>query len=281
MAKLVISGSSSQWENLLKNLGAWQGSFTRLSPWGEVVEDIPTLVTLEGLNENQTVRQTIQHFSLDGEAVQTKVLEYSSLNRSVLFFENGSFSQGSIQFGPFSEFGAELGFIDEDRRLRLVQLFDTDSNLSSLTLIRECRMNTEAPRPALTVEMLLGDWQGEAVTLYPDWRSPDIYPTTLSLQLQGDRLSQRITTPSLKFTSTAKVDGPVLLFDQREPAVQVLLLPDGASCTAPQAIPKGQPFFLEAGWLVEENLRQRLIRSYDAQGGWSSLTLVIERKLVK
>lgn len=162
--------------------------------------------------------------------------------------------------------------------MRLVQLFDTDSNLSSLTLIRECRMNTEAPRPPLTVEMLLGDWQGEAVTLYPDWRSPDIYPTILSVQLQGDRLSQRLTTPNIEFTSIAKIDGPILLFDQRQPPVQVLLLPDGASCTAPRAIPKGQPFFLEAGWLIEENLRQRLIRSYDARGGWSSLTLVIERK---
>jgi hypothetical protein len=278
---MATSGSSSQWQNLLCNLGAWQGSFTRISPQGEVAEDIPTLVTLEGLNDNQTVRQTIEYFFREtGEVVQKKVLEYSSLNRSVLFFEDGSFSQGSIQFGPFSEFGAELGFIHGDRRLRLVQLFGTDSHLSSLTLIRERRMNTQAPqRPHLTLEMLLGDWQGEAVTLYPDWRSPDIYATTLSLQRQGDRLCQRLTTPRLELTSTAKIDGSTLLFDQRQPAVQVLLLPDSASCTAPQSIPKRQPFFLEAGWLVEENLRQRLIRSYDAQGGWSSLTLVIERKL--
>ncbi len=276
---MATSSSSSQWENLLRHLGAWQGSFTRLSSQGEVEEDIPTLVTLEGLNDNQTVRQTIQYFSREtGEVVLEKALEYSSLNRSVLFFEHGPFSQGSIQFGPFSEFGAELGFINGDRRLRLVQLFGTDSHLSSLTLIRERRMNTQAPeRPPLTLEMLLGDWLGVAVTLYPDWRS-DIYSTTLSLQRQGDRLSQSLTTPSLQLTSTAKIDGSTLLFDQREPPVQVLLLPDGASCTAPRAIPKSQPFFLEAGWLVEENMRQRLIRSYDAQGGWSSLTLVIERK---
>lgn len=270
---------SSQWTNLLQNLGAWQGSFTRLSPQGEIKQDIPTLVTLEGVNERQTVRQTIQHFSEAGEVVQEKVLEYSSLNRSVLFFENGAFSQGSIQFGPFSEFGAELGFINGDRRLRLVQLFNTDSHLSSLTLIRE-RSDPEAvEHPPLTLEMLLGEWQGEAVTLYPNWRNAETYPTALSIKMSGDRLSQCLTTPSLKFTSTAKIDGSILQFDQGGYPVQVLLLADGASSTTPLTIPNGCPFFLEAGWLVAKNLRQRMIRSYDAQGGWSSLTLVTERKI--
>jgi hypothetical protein len=276
-----MTSVSSQWANLLQNLGAWQGSFTRLSPQGEIKQDIPTLVTLEGVNDHQTVRQTIQHFSqATGEVVQEKVLEYSSLNRGVLFFENGAFSQGSIQYGPFSEFGAELGFINGDRRLRLVQLFNTDSHLSSLTLIREHRLKTEvAERPPLTLEMLLGEWQGEAVTLYPDWRNAETYPTALSIEMSGDRLSQCLTTPGLKFTSTAKIDGSILQFDQGNYPVQVLLLADGASSTTPLTIPKGQPFFLEAGWLIEPNLRQRLIRSYDAQGGWSSLTLVTERKI--
>lgn len=277
----MTSGSTSQWANLLQNLGAWQGSFTRLSPQGELQQDIPTLVTLEGMNDNQTIRQTIQHFSpITGEVVQEKVLEYSSLNRSVLFFENGAFSQGSIQFGAFSEFGAELGFINRDRRLRLVQLFNPDSQLSSLTLIREHRLNTAASeRPPLTLEMLLGEWQGEAVTLYPDWRNAESYATTLSIHKVGDRLFQRLTTSSLELSSTATIDASTLRFDQGEYPVQVLLLADGASSTTPLSIPKGRSFFLEAGWLVEENLRQRLIRSYDAQGGWSSLTLVTEHKI--
>lgn len=276
----MTSGSSSQWENLLQNLGAWQGSFTRLSPQGEIQQDIPTLVTFEGVNDNQTIRQTVQHFSSDGEVVEEKVLVYSSLNRGVLFFEDGAFSQGSIQFGPFSQFGAELGFINENRRLRLVQLFDKNSNLSRLTLIRERLLDTQAPeRPPLTVEMLLGEWQGEAVTLYADLRNPESYCTSLSIQMVGDRLSQRLTTPSLEFTSTAKIDGSILYFDQGSHPVQVLLLPDGASSTTPLTIPKGCPFFLEAGWLIAENLRQRMIRSYDAKGGWISLTLVTERKI--
>lgn len=283
-----MTSGSSQWTNLLQNLGAWQGSFTRLSPQGEIQEDIPTLVTLEGMNNNQSIRQTNQHFSTTGEVVQEKVLEYSSLNRGILFFENGAFSQGSIQSAPFSEFGAELGFINGDaygnaervRRLRLVQLFDTDSNLSRLTLIREHRLNTPpSERPFLTVEMLLGEWQGEAVTIYPDWRNADTYPTMLSIRLKGDRLSQHLKTPQFELTSTANINSSILQFDQGSHQVQVLLLADGASSTTPLTIPKNNPFFLEAGWLIADNLRQRLIRSYDAKGGWSSLTLVTERKI--
>jgi hypothetical protein len=274
------ASSTSQWERLLCHLGAWQGSFTRLSPQGTLCEDSPSLVTLTGLNQNQTIRQTIQHFSPEtGELQQNNELEYSSLGRGVLFFEDGSFSQGSIQFSPFSEFGAEMGFIQGDRRLRLVQLFDKESCLTSFTLIREHRQDTpKADSPALTLEQLIGDWQGEAVTLYPDLRPPDRYHTTLSVQQQGDRLHQRLTAPQMELASTAKISGPLLLFEQGNYPVQVLLLPGGASSNTPLAIPRRQPFFLEAGWLVEENFRQRLIRSYDANGEWSSLTLINERR---
>lgn len=272
---------TAQWDNLLRHLGTWQGYFTRLSPQGAIAANIPSLVTLEGLNQNQTIRQTIQQFSPEtGDLQQNRVLEYSALNRSTLFFENGAFSQGSIQFGPFSEFGAELGFIQADRRLRLVQLFDKESRLSSFTLIREHRQHIPMfDRPPLTLEMLLGEWQGEAVTLYPDWRTPSRYSTALSIWQVGDRLHHRLTAPQIELTSTAQINGSILLFDQGKHPVQVLLLPDGASSNTPLTIPKGQPFFLEAGWLIEENLRQRLIRSYDAKGEWSNLTLIIERKV--
>ncbi|MBE9180559.1 DUF3598 family protein [Oculatella sp. LEGE 06141] len=278
----------SQWDSLLKHLGAWQGSFTRLSPHGEWVNDVPTCVTLAGINQNETMRQTIQYFSPDRQAVtEEKVLEYASLNRSTLFHEDGAFSQGSIQFGPLAEFGAEFGFIDNigavapgNRRLRLVQLFDKTSNLSSLTLIREQRQDTFAPeRPHLTLEQLLGHWHGDAVTLYTDWRSPDSFSTSLTLRVEGNRLHQSLTMPGRELTSTAQIDGSRLLFNQGPHPVQVLLLPDGASCNTPLTIPRQAPFILEAGWLIAPNLRQRLIRSYDAQGGWVSLTLVTEQKV--
>jgi hypothetical protein len=274
----------SQWECLLKNLGEWQGSFTRFSPQGEQLEDTPTVVSLEGLNDNQTIRQIVRRLPPD-QPVDEKVLEYSSLNRSVLFFENGAFSQGSIQWGPFSEFGAELGLIEDNRRLRLVQLFNKESQLSRLTLIREKLAGTNAPeRPALTLEQLLGEWQGEAVTIYPDWRSPDTYLTQLKLHCENsDRLVQQLTFGTgasvRTITSTAKINGSILHFDQSPLPTQVLLLPDGASSTCPLQVKPGHFFILEVGWLLQPDRRQRLVRSYNDKGEWVSLTLVREQRV--
>lgn len=281
----------TQWECLLQNLGDWQGSFTRFSPEGELIEDIPTVVSLHGLNNNQTIRQIIRRCPRD-QPVEEKILEYSSLGRGVLFFENGAFSQGSIQLSPFGEFGAELGLIAGDRRLRLVQLFE-DRKLTKITLIREIAdTTTSEPRqssPAaaidnkLKVEDLLGDWQGEAITIYPDRRSPDTYPVQLQVAKSGaSQITQQLTISqgnSIQVNSKARIEGSLLYFDEGSQPNQVLLLPDGASATCPQEVKSGQAFFLEAGWLLQPNLRQRLIRRYDDKGGWSSLTLVTERKL--
>lgn len=276
----MVEAKPSQWQCLLQNLGAWQGSFTRFSAAGIRQEDIPSLVTLEGLNDNRTVRQTIQQFSATGELIYDRVLEYSTVNRSTLFFTNGAFSQGSLQFGLFSEFGAELGLMAGDRRLRVVQQFDKASQLAQLTLIREHRQPTpKSERPVLTVPQLLGTWQGEATTLYPDWRKVQ-YSTRLTVALEGDRLVQHLSTPELQFTSTAEIAANRLLFDQGKYPIQVLLLPDGASSNTPLSIPRGLPFFLEAGWLIQANVRQRMIRSYDAQGEWVSLTLINEQKIL-
>jgi hypothetical protein len=279
----------SQWECLLQNLGKWQGSFTQLAPNGEVLADTPTVVAFEALNNNQTMRQLVRRFlpSQNGSEpeIQDKILEYSSLNRGTLFFENGAFSQGSLQLGPFAEFGAELGLIAGNRRLRLVQLFNREGNLHQLTLIRETRAETEpVERPPLQLSDLLGEWQGEAVTLYPDWRSPDTYATHLKLHQDGaDRVVQKLTfglgDTARTITSTARIDGASLRFEQNAQAVQVLLLANGASSNCPQHLKVGQPFVLEVGWLLGPDLRQRLVRRYDAQGGWSSLTLVTEQRM--
>lgn len=281
----------SQWECLLQNLGEWQGSFTRFSPQGKLSEDTPTVVSLAGLNHHQTIRQIIRRCP-PNQPVEEKVLEYSSLGRGVLFFDNGAFSQGSIQFSPFSTFGAELGLIDRDRRLRLVQLFDKAAKLEMITLIREHLAGTvTTERPPLTVTDLIGEWQGEGVTIYPDRRSPEVYLTTLQVQQDSDdQLTQRLTInsdgrrnidpASFSMSSTAKIQGSNLYFNSGSQHYQLLLLPDGASSTSPQQINPRQAFFLEVGWLLQPHLRQRLIRWYDAQGEWSNLTLVTEKKAI-
>ncbi|MEG3899611.1 MULTISPECIES: DUF3598 family protein [unclassified Microcoleus] len=278
----------SQWENFLQNLGEWHGSFTKLSPRGEVLQDTPSIISLEGLNDNKTVRLKLRRFSPNpsgvGEPeVSELVREYQGLGRDILFFENGAFCQGTIQLAPYSECGAEFGFIYNHRRLRFVQLYNIDGNLSNLTLIREKQLDKNVPeRPPLNVEDLLGEWQGEAVTIYPDSRSPDTYSTNLQLHLDGaDRLVHKITFGSNAsvITSSARIDGSVLHFNEGALSVQVLLLPDGGSCTLPVKIESRKPIFFEAGWLVEPDLRFRMIRSYNDRGEWVSLTLVTERKI--
>ncbi|MCG6137301.1 MAG: DUF3598 family protein [Nostoc sp. LLA-1] len=265
---------ASQWESLLQNLGEWQGSFTRFSPQGTLLEDIKSVVSLSGLNNNQTIRQVV---SRQGQA--DLVLEYSSVARSTLFFANGAFSQGSIQLAPFTEFGAELGLIHEHRRLRLVQLFNKNSQLDKITLIREHLAGTEpVERPTLQIEDLLGEWQGEAVTIYPDWRSPDKYSTNLKLQLDDTgRLIQSLSFGERTITSTGTINGSKINFDQNQ--IQVLLLLNGASATSPLQLQLRQPLFLEVGWLIQPHLRQRMIRSYNDKGEWVSLTLVTEEKV--
>jgi len=267
----------SQWECFLQNLGVWEGSFSNFSPQGTLLNDTPSRLSLEGLNNNQTVRLTLCRSGRDD-----LVKEYSSLGRSLLFFENGSFSEGGIQLGPFSEFGAEVALVYENRRLRLVQLFDNTGQLKELILIREHLAGTPAAeRPPLQINDLLGEWQGQAVTIYPDWRSPDTYSTTLKLQLDDTgRLIQSTSFAERTITSTAIIKDPIVLFDQDpEKQVQVLLLPDGASATSPLKVQLRQPFFLEVGWLIQPNLRQRMIRSYNEKGEWVSLTLVTEERV--
>ncbi len=269
--------TKSQWERLFKNIGEWQGSFTRFSPEGTLLGDIKSFVSFEGLNNNQTMRQIVRR-----EGQEDLVLEYSSLSKGTLFFENGSFSYGSIQLGPFTEFGAELGLIHENRRLRLVQLFAKNGQLDQITLIREHLAGTEVTdNPPLQIDDLLGEWQGEAVTIYPDWRSPDTYSTTLKLQLDlTGRLVQNTSFAQRTITSTGTIQGSTILFEQNpQNKVQVLLLPNGASTTSPLHIQLRQPLFLEVGWLIKPNLRQRMIRHYNDKGEWTSLTLVIETKV--
>ncbi|MBW4644443.1 MAG: DUF3598 family protein [Goleter apudmare HA4340-LM2] len=267
----------SQWLCLLENLGEWQGSFTRFSPQGTLLEDIPSIVSFEGLNNNQTMRQIVRR-----QGQEDLFLEYSSLGKSTLLFENGAFSQGSIQLAPFTEFGAELGLIHENRRLRLVQLFNKNGQLDKLTLIREHLAGTEfTENSQLKIDDLLGAWQGEAITIYTDLRPSTTTSTNLKLELDTTgRLIQSLSFGEHIITSSATINGSIIHFDEdTQKQVQVLLLPNGASATSPLKVNLRQSFILEVGWLIKPNLRQRMIRSYNEKGEWTSLTLVTEARL--
>lgn len=274
----------AQWDCFLKNLGEWHGSFTRFSPQGEQTSDTPTLVTFEGLNDNQNVHQVVRYMP-PNEPSRDVVVDYEDLNRSIIFFENGAFSQGSMQWGPYSTFGAEFGIIDNEfgdgtRRLRMVELYNTDSKLERLVLIREKLPDSNVPdRPTLSVDSLLGEWQGEATTLYADLSNPSKFSSKLRIkQIDSDRIEQSLSFGERTISSTARIAGTRLLFESDFPT-QVMLLADGASCNCPLEVKLGHNFVLEMGWLLQPNIRQRIIRSYNEKGNWVSCTLVTERKI--
>lgn len=277
----------AQWDCFLKNLGEWHGSFTRFSSQGEEIADTPTLITLEGQNNNQHVHQVVRYLPPD-EPSRDVVVDYDSLNRSILFFENGAFSQGSMQWGPYSTFGGEFGLIDNQfgdgtRRLRMVELYNSNSQLERIVLIREQLPQSNVPeRAPLTLDSLLGEWSGEAITLYADLRKPSKFSSYLQIKQQDENhIQQSLSFGDRSICSTARVEGSRLLFETNNDfPTQVMLLPDGASCHCPLNVKLGHNFVLEMGWLLRPNIRQRIMRSYNEQGNWVSCTLVTEEKIV-
>lgn len=278
-----MSDPTSQWQRLLKNRGVWQGSFTQFSPDGLQLADTPTEVALLPYDNDRAMRQEIRRYpqpNYQGQPSET-VLDYRSLNRSTLFFEDGAFSQGSPQRGPFSEFGAELGLIAGERRLRVVEMFDKAGELSKITLIREKLKGSDATeRPTLKIDDLIGVWQGESVTQYADLRPNIVQASELRIERESDdRIRQTVTLDGQQIISTTgRLVGKKVSFTHGSQLAQVLLLPDGASTMCPRCITPRKPLLLEVGWLLDANTRQRMIRGYDAAGAWANLTLVTETK---
>jgi Domain of unknown function (DUF3598) len=267
---------TSQWQGLLQNLGTWHGSFTQLSPKGIQRQDTPSQVTLCLSEDEKTV-----FFSLQREASAEITLQfnYPGPGLQVPFFEDGCFSQGSLQHAPHTQFGAEFALIEGDRRLRLVQLFDQGTELTSLTLIRENRADNSVQSPPLTIDALVGTWQGEATTLYADYRSPEIMPTQLKVEQVGDQLTQTLQFGAHTLQSSAQIEENGLHFKDGTQPMQLLCLPGGASALYPTHIQPRSPFVIETGWLVESSLRKRMVRNYGDHGEWISITLVSERKV--
>lgn len=272
----------TKWEHFLQNLGEWQGSFTQFSLAGEPLGSTNSIIDLESFDSDRAVRFRVRRFGNGGyDTAPTYDLqqEYRSLGRQILVFDTGAFSKGTLQVAPFSEFGAEYGFVMGDRRLRLVQLFNKQGDFQGLTLIREFRAGGNGrERSPLTVENLLGVWEGHARTQYADTREPTDSSTRLEIVRKGDRhLLHSSTLAGRTRTSTVRVEGKQLWFEDNARVMTVL--PDGASSHIPLKVEHRQAFFVEAGWLVEPAERHRLIRHYDDKGAWSGSTYVRERKL--
>lgn len=146
-----------QWEYVLQNLGKWQGSFTLIAANGEILEDIPSHISLTGTEDNKTIHLVLTRYypitpgSSELEAKEL-VLDFSAPAAGAIFFETGAFSEGGIYASTLGRFGGEFCLVSptKDRRLRIVQIFNETKEFSRLTLIREHRQGFDVPeRPPL------------------------------------------------------------------------------------------------------------------------------------
>lgn len=293
---------ASQWQNFQRNLGDWRGSFTNLDAAGQPLESTPSLLTLSSAEEGRVVHFRLRRFAggdVSAPPIQDTAQEYRTLGKQVVFFDNGSFSKGSLQIAPATRFGAEYGFISGDRRHRLVQLFGDDGGFTSLVLIREFRAGSAAgERPPLSLDQLIGSWQGQAATIEADWPEPTLATASIAVE-QPDGRGLRLETQLGEEHTVVRgcleeVDrtgagvggaaGPRYAVDDLssdgEPPARLLLLPDGGLSLAPLHLTHRQAFRVEAGWLESPDCWQRLIRRYGPRGEWLSSThLVLRRNL--
>ncbi|QFZ92989.2 DUF3598 family protein [Synechococcus elongatus] len=266
----------SVWNCLLENVGEWRGSFASLNLQGEILSEQPTIVTLTASDDRQQAKIVVDYQRQPERRVE---IPFASVSRAYIGFDDGAFSQGSMQLAPFGEFGSEQGLLADQQRRRLVWQY-RDRQLQGLTLIREALPGIDPfQQPALTVQDLLGTWIGEAETRYPDWRSPERMTTQLRLEQNGDQLRSQLSFGDRTIESLAQIQGSQLVFTGKQQEVTVWLLPGGVSCACPTELTLRSPFQLELGWWVSRDRRLRLMRNFDASGAWTSVTLVTEQRV--
>lgn len=274
---------ASQWQNFLRNLGEWRGSFTSVNTAGELGPSTPSILSLESAEEDRLVRFRLRRFGpggVEGEAISDNREDYRSLGRQVVFFASGSFCKGTLQVAPGTPFGGEFGFIDGDRRHRLVQLHNAAGALDGLVLIREMRTGTEAvERPPLQPEQLLGAWRGEAATITADWPEAEFSAAELSVSAPAPgRLSLDLQIGAERMASTGVLQGKQLLLEAEMPA-RLQFLPDGGCHLTPLQVSHRQAFNVQAGWLMASDRLQWLIRRFDVSGAWQSSTQLLLRQV--
>jgi hypothetical protein len=252
---------ASQWQNFLRNLGEWRGTFSLINLAGEIVDCTASILSLEAADDDRLVRFRLRRWPTAeqvGEPSRDISEDYRSLGRQVVFFETGSFCKGTLQVSPGTAFGGEFGFVDGDRRHRLVQLHSDAGALETLVLIREFRAGSNAvEQPPLEPAQLLGTWRGQAATISADWPEPDHAEASLTVQTGPDGDAQLTTTIA---GVTAACEG------------RMQWLPDAGYHLSPLQVSHRSPFAVQAGWLPEPDRLECLIRRFDGTGAWQSST---------
>ncbi len=269
----------SQWECVLENLGEWVGSFTTVTPAGDLIEDIPSIIKLAGVRDNQAIHLVLTRFyplpNSTERYPKEVVWDFSTPpGIGAIYFDSGAFSSGALAVTAGGKTIAEFSLIANDRRFRTIQMFDIDGKFDRVTFVSEYRQGTTIPaRSQLTIPDLLGTWQGEATTFHPQSTSPTVTRShsTLTALDRGYQLVENNDSIDLTATSDR-----LLQFTRDGRAYQILLHPDGGYTTTPTQIALGHPFEVEIGWVHQIGHRERLVRQYDSTGRWCGTTFYVE-----
>ncbi len=271
----------SQWECVLENLGEWVGSFTTINAQGELIDDIPSIIRLEGLRDNQAIHLVLKRFYPLPNSSETYAKEVvwdfiTPPGVGVIYFDTGAFSSGGLTLNQGVKFIVEFSLMTIDRRFRTIQQYNFEHQLDRVTFVREQRQGSIAPeRPHLTISDLLGRWQGTATIASSEDRSTLVNPHESSLIVNDDGYQWDEGSHSMTITATG--DG-LFQFDRDNQSYQLRLLPDSSYSLTPIHIVTGQPFYIEIGWIYQSGQRQRLVRQYNSDGVWISVTLIVESK---
>ncbi|MEM1253138.1 MAG: DUF3598 family protein [Cyanobacteria bacterium P01_H01_bin.21] len=280
--------TTDQWGYIRKNIGEWQGAFIQFSPEANPIAETPSMLTLEEDSLDQHMTLTLTR-TPEGKSPSTvrRELAYPGAAPYICFFPTGAFSQGATYRRPWSSFGAEFSLLSENRRMRLVQLYNGTASgehtLDYVTLIPEYR-SPEATTPGgvtdcLDVDNLLGTWKGEYLYLSATMDSPRVGDSYCQTERSTDGSVLKTTVQSWGQQAEQRfVQVDRHRWQAVDQSLQLWLLPGGVSCMVYPQLPQQQSAQLEFCWHVSSHQRQRVMRDYDADGGWVGTSLILETR---
>jgi hypothetical protein len=269
----------SQWECVLENLGEWVGSFTTITPDGELIEDIPSIINLEGIRDHNAIHLVLKRFyplpNSTERYPKEVVWDFSTPpGIGAIYFETGAFSSGALTVAAGVKTIAEFSLIATDRRFRMIQMFDIHQQIDRVTFVREQRQGSTAPeRPQLSISDLLGKWKGTVTRSFADGRSSIASDTesTFAISNSGYQLVEDARSIDLTVVKDSLANRLQFRDPQDGQSYQMILFPDGGYTILPFQIKLGAAFYLEIGWIYQPGQRQRLVRRYDSTGKWESV----------
>ena len=239
---------ASQWDYLLRNVGAWRGSFDTLDQHQHLIRRQPSLLTLEPAAAGVPINLRLlfwsdnpdrHHDPFHGDPVREIHQSFSQPDDALTFFPTGSFSRGTVQVAPWTRVVTEFCCLLGDRRHRLVLSWNASGRFENAVLIREVRVGSAAAhQPPLRRSDLLGAWKGEEI----------------------------VTSRTFGSSSVAMLRHPCHLHVAAADLQDLRVLSDGGGFRAPVQVSHRESFGVEMWWLSGPDRLEILQRDYDSGG---------------